>query len=364
MTFCYLLIRCISVTEFSTETQFYKNARDSTTSHVVNTTVRSKSFNDGSALNVPTVIGIAIAITILLSMSLLLTITLVIFKRRSAQEKGNSNSLYSTLCRNSTQQLQPQSLHTPNDLYDHIQLSPSTGQTEFISKTETDNTNNPSPHQGQHSIIPSVDKRKPKSVQPVPLNMNTYEQPTYAVVNKVKKQKHERDSEGCSSKTTDGSLTEQITVKRKKPIGNKDLQQSGALDSSEEQHTNNKERSNDIVTQKQKASPIPLQNVEDLYTVVQEKTHTSKVQNEEDVPTIPQCTTEEMYTASVKKSKGDSVADEVESPPIPPHTVEELYTAVMKKPKAGEMYDKVEAPPVPPHTVEELYTAVQKNKII
>ena len=360
MTFCYLLICFISVSEFSTETQFSTNARDLTTGHVINTTVSPKSFNDDSALTVPTVIGIVIAITILLSLTLLLTIAIVILQRKAAHKQANSDSSYSTPCR---QQLHPQSLHTPNDLYDHIQLSPLTGQTEFISKTETDNTNNLSPHHGQHSIIPSVDKRKPKSAQPVPLNMNTYEQPTYAVVNKVKKHKHEIDYERCSSETTDGSLTEQTTVKGKEPTGNKDLQQSGALDSSEEQRTNSKERSNDIVTQKQKFSSIPVQkfNIKYLYTVVQEKTHASKKDDEKDAPPIPQRKTEELYTAAIKKPKGNLVVDLVESPPIPPHTVEKLYTAVMKKPKARETDDEVEAPPVPPHTVEKLYTAVLKN---
>ena len=320
------------------ETQLSTNARDSATSHVINTTVAPKSINDDSALNVPTVIGIVIAITIiLLSLAILLIITLVIFQRKVACKQANCDSSYSTLCRHSTQQLQPQSLNPASDFYDHIQLSPSTGQAEFICKTESDhdNTNNPSPHSYQSSIIPSVDKEKPKSAQPVSnisLNMNTSKQPTYAVVNKMKKQKNERESQGCSRRLTDGSLTERITVKRKKPMGSKDLQHCGALnlDSSEKQDSANKERSNDIVTHKQKASSIPVQNVEDLYTVIQDKEHASRVEDEENAPPIPQHTTEELYTAVVKKPKGNSVADEVEAPPVPPHTVEELYTAVQK----------------------------------
>ena len=321
------------------ETWLSTNARASATSHVANTTVRQKSIKVDGAPHVPTVIGIVIATTIiLLSLTLLLTLTIVIFQRKTVRKQINSDSPYSTLCR---QKLQSQSLHTPNDLYDHIKLSPSTGQAEFISKTETDNPNNPSPHYYHSNVIPSVDKGKPRSAQPVSnisLSINTSEQPTYAVVNKVKKHKHEKESEGCSSKTTDGSLTEQITAKGKKPIGSKHLQQSGALslDSSDEYCTVKKERSINIVTDEQKVSSIPPQNVEDLYTVVQKKTHTSKVKDEENTPPIPQRTTEELYTAAVKKTEGNSVADKVESPQIPPHTVEELYTAVMKKPKARE----------------------------
>ena len=46
-----------------------------------------------------------------------------------------------------TQQLQPQLLNTPHYLYDPIQLSLSTGQAKFISKTETENINCLSQHQ-------------------------------------------------------------------------------------------------------------------------------------------------------------------------------------------------------------------------
>ena len=61
--------------------------------------------------------------------------------------------------------MQSQSLYTCNDLYNQIQLSPSTGQAEFISRNETANTNNPPPHQTEYGIHPSVDKDKPKSAK-------------------------------------------------------------------------------------------------------------------------------------------------------------------------------------------------------
>ena len=85
--------------------------------------------------------------------------------RKSSQGKTECDSSYSTLHREGAQQLQPKPLHTLNDLYDRIQLSPSTGQAEFISKTETDNTNNPSPHHSQHSINTSDDMQQPKSAK-------------------------------------------------------------------------------------------------------------------------------------------------------------------------------------------------------
>ena len=123
------------------------------------------------------------------------TIALVLFVRKLSQQKTECDNSYSTLSRGPTQQLQPQSLHTPNDLYDHIQLSPSTGQAEFISKTETDNTNNPSPHHHQYGIHHSVDTEQPMSaaVQVTTTSskyitsrekQSTNGQQTYAVVNK------------------------------------------------------------------------------------------------------------------------------------------------------------------------------------
>ena len=102
--------------------------------------------------------------------------------------------------------MQSQSLHTSNDLYDQIQLSPSTGQAEFISRNETANTNNPPPHQTEYGIHPSVDKDKPKSaklkitastISTQDEDKSTSEQPTYAVVNKKKKQKTEKESVNC-----------------------------------------------------------------------------------------------------------------------------------------------------------------------
>ena len=121
------------------------------------------------------------------------------------------DSSYSTLCRESVQQMQSQSLHTCNDLYDQIQLSPSTGQAEFISRNETANTNNPPPHQTEYGIHPGVDKDKPKSAKlkitastlsRQDEETSTSEQPTYAVVNKKKKQKREKGTVHCQSQNT------------------------------------------------------------------------------------------------------------------------------------------------------------------
>ena len=95
--------------------------------------------------------------------------------------------------------------YTPNDLYDQLHLSPSTGQAEIISKTETDNKNNCSQHHNQHRLIPSVDTQKPNSpTSPLKStsadkDASTLEQPTYAVVDKKKKHIKEKEPVHCPS---------------------------------------------------------------------------------------------------------------------------------------------------------------------
>ena len=118
----------------------------------------------GTENNTTIWIIIGVVVSTLIVLTTIATIALVLFVKKVSQQKTECDNSYSTLSRGPTQQLQPQSLHTPNDLYDHIQLSPSTGQAEFISKTETDNANNPSPHHHQNNIHQSVDTEQPKSV--------------------------------------------------------------------------------------------------------------------------------------------------------------------------------------------------------
>ena len=227
--------------------------------------------------------------------------------------------------------MQPQSLHAPTELYDKIQLSPSTGQTEFISKTEIENINNSSPPLS-HGIHPSVDIEQPKcpSSATRKINLSQYdeeesssEQPTYAVVDK--KKKRERVKESAQRQNTIGE-------EEGDPVPFHDF--------------------------KQRDQPKQRQDVyESTYAVVHKKSKKDKANTKETATPIPSKkvdSPEELYTV-VKKSPAE---DEEKIPPLPPHTVEELYTAVKKEPK-GSTAEK--APPLPPHTVEELYTAVQKN---
>jgi hypothetical protein len=120
-------------------------------------------------------IGIVVAILILLTAIVVVVVTLVLlYLRKASQTKPKADDhyddSYSTLCRGETQQLQPHSQQPPTDLYDQIQLSPSTGQAEKVSKAEIENINIPSSH--QISISPDT---------------ATSEHPTYAAVKKKSK---------------------------------------------------------------------------------------------------------------------------------------------------------------------------------
>ena len=306
-----------------------------------------KATENKSSITVWIATGIVIAM--LVALTAIGAIPLGIKIRKSSRQKMKCDDLYSTLNRESIRQQQPQSLTVLNDLYDRIELSPSTGQTEFISKTDTNNINNPSLRHDQHSIYSSVENEQPMSTA----MQTTAKQTTYAVVNK-KKQTEGKEPVCCQHKNLDGTHFSSVVHL--------------PCENSVQKHTNSREKSGGNWPKckytQENITQNPLQtakSLEQVYTAVRKMTKGTTAQNEEEPPPIPPQGDEQLYTAVNKKTQPSSANDEVESPPIPPHTVEELYTAVMKKPKARETDDEVEAPPVPPHTVEELYTAVQKK---
>ena len=284
-------------------------------------------------------------------MILLLTVIAAIalvLMRKSAQKRKVDylDSSYSTLCRESGQQMQSQSLHTCNDLYDQIQLSPSTGQAEFISRNETANTNNPPPHQTEYGIHPSVDKDKPKSaklkitastISTQDEDKSTSEQPTYAVVNKKRKQMTGKESVYCQCQDI-AAVT----------------QNEGVAEQNAVEHGNHLQDSQDSPDTTTQYPSLTIDSLQELYTAVKKKPHASTAGDDEEAPQIPPHTIEELYTAVQKKPKANATVDEEEAPPIPAHTVEELYTAVVKKPKVSTAEDEEEAPPVPPYTMDEL----------
>ena len=267
--------------------------------------------------------------------------------------------------------MQSQSLHTSNDLYDQIQLSPSTGQAEFISRNETANINNPPPHQTEYGIHPSVDKDKPKSaklkitastISTQDEDESTSEQPTYAVVNKKRKQNTVKVTVHCQSKdiaavSQNEGVSEQNAVEQGNYQDSPDTTTqypSQTIDSPQELYTAVKTKPKDRSVEDKKVPTILPYTTEELYTAVKKKPNASTAGDDEEAPQIPPHTIEELYTAVQKKPKANATVDEEEAPPIPAHTVEELYTAVVKRPKASTAEDEEEAPPVPPYTMDEL----------
>ena len=310
----------------------------------VSTSAENKAPNSVNTVIVIVLIGIGIATLVVLTA--IVTIALALFFRKSKCKLEFDNS-YSTLCRGNSQQLQPQLLQAPIDLYDQIQLSPSTGQAEVISKAEIENTNTLSSHQS--GVSPSVDAEQYSIVERQD-KVSTHEQPTYAAVKKKQKKGkiaknketeqnqdnaakiNPKDAQICSFTTTDKTVIKQIDQKKPEEITS--------------------------------SSPHTTESPEALYTVVKKKPNNNRADNEEKVPPPPLHSVEELYTAIKKNVKGSAMEKEEGAPQIPPHTVEDLYTAVMKKPKHGLTNCDIEpGPPIPSHTVEELYTAVQKGSI-
>ena len=135
------------------------------------------------------------------------------------------------------------------------------------------------------------------------------------------------------------------------------------------------EKKNVTVTKEDIHSP---NTTEELYTAVKKKKKACEPKDEEEAPPIPPHTVVELYAAVQKKPKGRSNTDRnKDDHNVSPHIEEEMhvagekplhttikdsYTAVTKKPQDGSTENYTEtAPPIPPHTVEELYTAVMKT---
>ena len=275
-----------------------------------------------SAPTVSTFIGIGVGVPIvMIVIGLVVAVTLVLlYLRMSSHPKAKSDcdNSYSTLCRGDTQQPQPHSLQPPTDLYDQIQLSPSTGQAEIVSKAEIGNTNTLSTRVSTNTDTDHCNKITGKD------NVAMSEQPMYATVDK-KQKKNKEEKKG-----------EEFVL-------------SG--------HYANK--GDTTMKRKQKETTLPslhtTESPEALYSVVKKK---PKADKEETVPPPPPHSLEELYTAVKKNVKGSAMKEEEGAPQIPPHTIEELYTAVVKKPKGDSAESETDgetdgAPPIPPHTVDD-----------
>ena len=306
----------------------------------------------------PNSIAIGVSIVILLVLSTILIIIVVAFyKRRSAKQKFYTDCSYSTLSRASGPQTRTRSTQeNSSELYDQIHLSPSTGQTEYIPKSENADINNPyttlqnshpaystvGENTTEHSSTLNATIQETSTQQSLQVAQKSIgEQPTYAAIDKSKKKKFKADEKGP-------------TVS---PYAGHEVPSASAQEEKEK------------VTKEDIPSP---HTIEQLYTAVNKKEKVCEPNDEEQAPRIPPHTVEELYTAVQKKPKGRSNADHN----IPPHTEEKAYvakekplhttikdpcTAAMKNPKDGSTENTDTAPPIPPHTVEELYSAVMKT---
>ena len=331
----FISIRLCDIADDTTK----PNVGDSNLPLRTTTTTLSASNAANDVFTISIIIGIIT--TILMVLIATVVIALILFRRKSIQQKSNTNGLYSTLSRKNAQQMQPQSLHTPAELYNQIKLSPSTGQTEFNSIPESESINN-NPPPPPYDIHPSVNTDKPNSaipqttvtaasnLSPHDAEESTSEQPTYAVVDK--KEKRKKEIKGKESVQSQDTAAEQ----EGDPVPHYDLKASDQ--NAVEQRNQPKQRQG---------------SHEDVYAVVK-KSKKSKPNAKETTTPIPHIhavdSPEEVYTAVNKKPKGSAAEDGEEAPPLPPHTLEKLHTAVKKKPKDGVAEDEEEAPPLPPHT--------------
>jgi hypothetical protein len=330
----------------------------------------------------------------LLLLSTILTITATVliwsYKRRSSKQVNNC-SPYSTLNRRAGQ---PQPLQQDSaELYDQIHLSPSTGQSEYVPKNETENRNNPSQtSQNSHptystagediaehsSILNTGNQAAISQLSSQKSYDSATEQPTYAAINKSKKKKLKKQTE------KEGPQCE--AVKKGPPVlpysGHEPPRVQEKKKNATKQEINSPHTIEQLYTAVEKKPKVgepkgeeetppilpPPHTVEELYTAVQKKpkSRPNGHSNQDEAPPsntveemhtagekplqILQNTTEDLYTAVIKKSKDSSRDDTETAPPMPPHTVEELYTAVLKAPKSGAE-DEEEAPPIPVYTV-------------
>ena len=229
-------------------------------------------------------IAIPLALTTVLIALVVMLICLVLLllwhktKARKLKSESNFRELdasYSMLNRGMKQQTKEQAAYTPVDLYDQIQLSPSTGQSEPIPKNESEKTNiftsiSPDSHQMQESNVQELNTGIPETEK---CNL---EDLTYAIVDKTKKKKRNVDKLKHHSKSKTESHHKAI-----KDLSTTDTEESDAVENPNYQLNERKE------------------NPEEMYAVVYKK---PKKSEEQDVPPVPAHTIEALY-AAVQKQK-------------------------------------------------------------
>ena len=335
-------------------------------------TVQSKSGTG----NQITAIGVTIAILLIISITLIITVVILvwIYKRRAAKQNLYTDSSYSILSRGTGQQTQPQSIQQDSaQLYDQIHLSPSTGQTEFIPKSESANISNPSTTpQNSHptnstagddraehsSALNTANQATTSQLSSQKAYESTSEQPTYAAVDKSKKKKFKKQTKKVGPKYMVAEKGPLVSPYRhevpsasmqemKEKAEEQEINPSHVF---EELYTAVKKKPKGSEPKDEETPPIPPHTVEELYTAVEKKPKSNTDENKEaPSQTVLQNMAEDLYKTIMKSPIDDSTEA---APPLPPYTVEELHTTVQKKTKeSAEVEEK--APPIPPYTMEE-----------
>ena len=289
-------------------------------------TIRASSFTDSNNVknrgqsNTAAIIaiGVSTAMLLILSSALIITAAVLIrnYRRRSAKQDFYTDALYSTLNRGSEQQVQHQYMQqNSNDLYDQIHLSPSTGQTEFIPKPQSESISN------SHPVNPDTEN----SMNGVSVESEVNSPPAiYAAIDNSKRKKVKKYD---TKHTTAEKYTEKVSPTK------------GVS------HTKGVYTEGEGNSIKRNQKPLDGRHTPDYQ-------NRNKVNNEHESNPTP--SVEELYTAVKKKPKVSSVL-------VNEQAAEDLYTVVMKKPKKSSINDEV-IPSLPPHTIEELYIAVNRGK--
>ena len=208
-------------------------------------------------------VGVVGALLLVLIISLIVILSLIVWHHKRTTHKleidPNSGSMtedasYSILERGRRQQIQPQDSNS-TELYDQIHLSPSTGQTELISKTESETVRDISVPQS--NIYSDVDMENLSKSQPISScepEKSTLEDATYAVINKKKKKKK---SKGASHDNANKKEKIEEEVK---------VQEQPSLD---EMYAVVQKKPKKSEEQGETPPPIPASTVESLYTAVQ-----------------------------------------------------------------------------------------------
>ena len=278
-------------------------------------------------------IGLSVAIPVILPTILIIITCAAItwnYKRRSAKRELNAEcqEYYSVLSRGSEQQQESQFIaHDSAEPYNHIHMSPSTGQTMFTPKLESESINNSiydlnctRPHT-QHYTDTRVTSKTNTSVATQnfsQLDENSSIGPMYETIDEGVKKKVTRHSQSVAKKRGPSVP----------PFVQKVVLNSGAEEGAYTaggKSVTSQECFNDAYYKDMKrfndeqeshggtrAAQLALHNARHLYTEV------------------------------MKKRKGSSTVRNVVSP-VQTRTVEALYSEIQKKPKSSVIEDKVEA---------------------